>query len=258
MAIPVGKPVPLENDPETGSPEEASIQTTVDQANGVAATQETQKVTEQTDETGLAETPVTQQEATADPAEAATEAPADLPVPEESVPSAETPSAPSEEPHALEEAALTAEVLSQEAVVCAEETVSQEVEQISVEAEVSGDKPDAVAEEIPSDLKPSAPEDVSVNSEDVTTTDAPKTEEEDSKNLSQDAPQEEALPGDVNVDVATQNEDPDIKEAVTLVSKAIQSKESSKCEGPSLSTRHLSGWFIMKSRPFPRLDVAIF
>ncbi|XP_033484760.1 nascent polypeptide-associated complex subunit alpha isoform X4 [Epinephelus lanceolatus] len=248
MAIPVGKPVPLENapetsvpDPETGSPEEASIQTTVDQANGVAATQETQKVTEQTDETGLAETPVTQQEATADPAEAATEAPADLPVPEESVPSAETPSAPSEEPHALEEAALTAEVLSQEAVVCAEETVSQEVEQISVEAEVSGDKPDAVAEEIPSDLKPSAPEDVSVNSEDVTTTDAPKTEEEDSKNLSQDAPQEEALPGDVNVDVATQNEDPDIKEAVTLVSKAIQSKESSKCEGPSLSTRHLSG-----------------
>lgn len=259
MAIPVGKPVPLENapetsvpDPETGSPEEASIQTTVDQANGVAATQETQKVTEQTDETGLAETPVTQQEATADPAEAATEAPADLPVPEESVPSAETPSAPSEEPHAHEEAAPTAEVQSQEAVVCAEETVSQEVEQISVEAEVSGDKPDAVAEEIPSDLKPSAREDVSVNSEDVTTTDAPKTED------NQDAPQEEASPGDVNVDVATQNEDPDIKEAVTLVSKAIQSKESSKCEGPSLSTRHLSGWFIMKSRPFPRLDVAIF
>lgn len=249
MAIPVSKEIPLENPPETSlpaqeiaSPEEASIQTTGDQANGVAATQE---MTEQTEGTGLDATPVSQHEATADPAAAS----ADLPVPEESVPSAETPVVSSEEPCTHEEASPTVEVQSQETVVAAEETASQEVEQTSVEAKASGDEPSAVAEEIPDEPKPSAPEDVGANSEDVKATDAPKTVVEESRNLCPVAA--EVSPGDVNVAVATQNEDLDKKEAVTLLTKAIQSKESSKCEGAPLSTCHLSGWFILISKHSP-------
>ncbi|XP_028437697.1 nascent polypeptide-associated complex subunit alpha isoform X3 [Perca flavescens] len=237
MAIPVSKAIPLENPPETSvpaqeivSPEEASIQMSGDQANGVAAGQ----MTMQTKETGLAATPVSQQEATADPAGAS----ADTPVPLESVPSAETLIVSSEGPPTHEEAGLSVKVQSQESVA-AEESDSQEVEQISVEVEASGGKPSAVLEEIPDDPKPSAHEDVIANWEDVKATNAPKTEVENLKNLCLVAAQDEVLPGD-NVAVGTQNEELD-KKAVRLLSKAIQSKESSKCGGPPLSTRHLSG-----------------
>ncbi|TDH10317.1 hypothetical protein EPR50_G00074040 [Perca flavescens] len=236
MAIPVSKAIPLENPPETSvpaqeivSPEEASIQMSGDQANGVAAGQ----MTMQTKETGLAATPVSQQEATADPAGAS----ADTPVPLESVPSAETLIVSSEGPPTHEEAGLSVKVQSQESVA-AEESDSQEVEQISVEVEASGGKPSAVLEEIPDDPKPSAHEDVIANWEDVKATNAPKTEVENLKNLCLVAAQDEVLPGD-NVAVGTQNEELD-KKAVRLLSKAIQSKESSKCGGPPLSTRHLS------------------
>ncbi|XP_059189099.1 nascent polypeptide-associated complex subunit alpha isoform X2 [Centropristis striata] len=318
MAIPVSKAIPLENPPEAsvpaqeiGSPEEASIQTTGDQANGVAATQE---MTEQTEETGLTATPDAQQEPTADPAGA----PADVPVPEASVPCAETPVVSSEEPPAPVEA--TVEVQIQETIaVVAEESATQEVEQISVEAtapeeesstatqeveqipveakapeeeptaaaqeveqvsveaaapeeeptaaaqeveqisveatapeeeptaaaqeveqipveaKAPEEEPNAVAEETPDAPKPSAPEDVSGNGEEVVA-----AEVQECTNVILDAAQE-VSPVNVNVDVATQNEDLDKKEAVPLLSKAIQSKESSKCEGPTLSTRHLSG-----------------
>ncbi|XP_037627556.1 nascent polypeptide-associated complex subunit alpha isoform X31 [Sebastes umbrosus] len=144
-----------------------------------------------------------------------------------------------EAPPAQEDAASTVDVPSQESVAATEESACQEVEQISVEAKASGDEPSAVAEEIPSDPKPSAPEDVSAKIEDVKATDAPKTKVEESSNCL-DAAQDDALTGDVNVDVAIQN-DLDKKEAVTRLSKTIQSKESSKCEGPRLSTCHLSG-----------------
>ncbi|XP_044068500.1 nascent polypeptide-associated complex subunit alpha isoform X4 [Siniperca chuatsi] len=235
MAVPtVRKAIPLENPPETsvtvqeiGSPEEASIQTTGDQPNGVAATQET---TKQSEEFGLVATPVSQQEATADPAGAS----AALPVPEESVPSAETPNASSEGPQADEEAAPAKEAHSQQSVVAAEESASQEVEQIPVKAKASGDEPETVAEKIPDDPKPSAPEDGKSN-------DSSNTVVKDQRNLCLDTAQDEVLPGDVNVDVATQNENPDKEEPVRLLSKAIQSKGTSKCEGPPLSTRHLSG-----------------
>ncbi|XP_044208244.1 nascent polypeptide-associated complex subunit alpha isoform X2 [Thunnus albacares] len=237
MAVPsVNKAIPLENPPETsipaqeiGSPEETSIQATADQPNGVAAAQD---MTKQSEETGLEATPVSPQGATADPA-------ADLPVPEETVPSAEAPVS-SSEPHIQEVAAPPEEVQNQESAVAAEEPASQEVTQISVKEEATGEEPAAVAEKIPDDPKPSASEDVSANIEDGKTTDAPKTAEECQKNLCPDAAHE-VLPGDVNVDVATQNENVDKKEPVILLSKAIQSKGTSKCEGPPLSTRHLSG-----------------
>lgn len=246
MAIPVSKTIPLENPPETSVPaqeadfpEEASVQTTGDQANGVAATEEKTELTEGTE---LAATPDPQQPKTADPAGAS----ADLPVPEEPVPSADTPIVSSEEPHA---AAPTVEVQSQESVVAAEESASQEAEQISVEAKVPEDEPSAVAEEIPDDPKPSAPEDVIANG--VTATDAPVTEVEESRNLCPDAAEDKVLPIKVNVNVATQKEDLEKKEAVTILPKAIQSKESSKRERPPHSTCHLSGWFVLISKHSP-------
>lgn len=225
----VNKAVPLENPPETcgpaqetGCPEEASIQTNSEHPNGVAATQE---VTKQTEEVGLVTTPVSVQEAAADPAGDS----ADLPVPEESLPSAETPIASPEEPQADKEASPTIDAQCEESVVA--------------EAQAPGDEPRVIAEEI--DPKPSAPEDVRVNSDDGKATDSPETAVADSRNLCQNTAQDEVLPGDVNVDVDTQNENPDKKEPAPLLSKAIQSKGTSKCEGPPLSTRHLSGWFIL-------------
>ncbi|XP_070696475.1 nascent polypeptide-associated complex subunit alpha isoform X3 [Pempheris klunzingeri] len=289
----VSKEVPLENPPETSnpvqemvSPEEASIQSAGDQPNGVAATQE---MTEQTEETGLVATPVSQQEFTVEPAGAPAAlpvpeesgpsaepagapaalpvpeesgltsepagapaalpvpeesglsaeppgAPAALPVPEESGPSAESPSSPSKGPQAVEEAASAKEAQSQESAVAAEESASQEVTQIAVETKSSGDQPGPEGEKHPDVPKPSAPEDVNVNTEDGKATDSPKTAVE-GWSPSLDAGQD----GDVNVNVATQNENPDMEEPVTLLSKAIQSKGTSKCDGPPLSTRHLSG-----------------
>uniref|UniRef100_A0A8C2ZF12 Nascent polypeptide associated complex subunit alpha n=1 Tax=Cyclopterus lumpus TaxID=8103 RepID=A0A8C2ZF12_CYCLU len=227
MAIPVSKAIPLENPPET-SPKEASGQTTG--ANGVVATQE--EMAARAEETGLAATPVPKPETTADQAGTS----ADLPAPEEFVPLAGTPIGSSEEPHAT---APTVEVQGQESVVAAEKSACQEVEQISVDAKGPEDEASAVAEEIPDDPKPSAPEEVIANGEDVKAADAPLTEVEGSRNLSLDAAK--VLPCEVNVNVATQNEDLDKKEAVKLLSKAIQSKESSKREGPPHSTCRLSG-----------------
>ncbi|XP_022595003.1 nascent polypeptide-associated complex subunit alpha isoform X1 [Seriola dumerili] len=210
MAVPtVNKATPLENPPETSvpaqemsSPEEASIQTSGDQQNGVAAA-------------GLEETSVSQQGAPADPPGASSGSP----VPEESMPTAEPP---------------TKEVQSQESVVSAEEVASKEVKQTSVEEKASGEELGTVAGKIPDDPKPSAPEDVSANSDDR------EMAEEGPRNLCLDAPQD-VLPGDVNIDMATQNKNLDKKEPVILLSKGIQSKGTSKCEGPSISTRHLSG-----------------
>uniref|UniRef100_A0A8P4G8B5 NAC-A/B domain-containing protein n=1 Tax=Dicentrarchus labrax TaxID=13489 RepID=A0A8P4G8B5_DICLA len=227
MAVPtVSKAIALENPPETpvpaqeiSSPEAVSVQTS-DQANGVAATQET---TKQTEEIGLVATPVSQQEATADQAGDS----AGPPVPEESVSSSEAPVATSKEPQAEEQAAPTTQAQSPESVGAAEDSARREVEHISVEAKTSGDEPEAVAEKVLDDPKPCAPEDVSLRSEAGKATESPKTAVEDAKNL--------------NVNLPTQKESPDKEEPVILLSKAIQSKGTSKCEGPTLSTHHLSG-----------------
>lgn len=165
-------------------------------------------MTEQTEESGSEATPVCQQEATAEPA-------VDLagePVPEESVPSTEVP---------------TEEVQSPEPVAAVEELAVEEAKQIPVEEKPSREEPETVAEKIPEDPKQSSCEEVCVNNEDGIP--------------SLNAAQEEVLPGDVNIVVAAQDDNVDDKEPVILLSKAIQSKGTSKCEGPTLSTRHLSG-----------------
>lgn len=254
MAVPtVNKTITVENPPESSVPgqeidsvKEASIQATSDQPNGVADTQE---ITKQTEEIGSVASSVSQQGATADPVGDS----APLPVPEENMPSVETPIASSEEHQANEEAAPTQVAESQELVVAAEESTSQEIEQIPVEVTVSGDEPGAVAEKIPCDPKHCAPEDISVTIKDGKATDSPETALEDPRNLGLDPAQDELLPGDLNVNVATQNESPDKEEPVALLSKAIQSKGTSKCEGPRLSTRPMSGWFILcKKQVLPK------
>lgn len=206
MVVPtVNKSIPLENPPETsvpgqeiGSPEQANIQTSGDQSNGVAAKQ-------------------SEQEATASPAGTSTGSPA----PEESVRSAE---------------ALNKEVQSQEAVAAAEELVNQEVKLIFAEAEAPREELREVAEKNPDDPEPSAPEDVGANNK------YEKTASEGQKNTCLDTAQEEHVSGDVDINVATQNENID-KEPDIVFSKAIQSKGTTKCEGPPVSTHHLSGWF---------------
>lgn len=240
----VNKAIPMENPLEISVPvleidslKEASIQATSDQPNGVAATQE---ITKQTEEVGLVALPVSQQGATADPVGDS----ADLLVPEECVPFVETPIASSEGDQAGEEAVPTQMAQSQELVVAAEESISQEKEQIPSEVKASEDKSRAVAEKIPHDPKHCLPKDVSVTAEDGKATDSPKTAIEDPRNLGLGPAQDELLPGDLNVNVAIQNEIPEKEEPVALLSKAIQSKGASKCEGPPLSTRPLSGWFI--------------
>ena len=306
MAVPaVSKAIPSENPPEssapaqdTSSPEESNIQTTTDQPNGVDATQEMAK---QTEEIRSVETAVLQQEVTADPAGAT----ADLPVPEEAVPSAETPTASTEGPKAGEEAAPTTEAKSEEAVgtaaetpvasseepqvgeeasstteaqsgepavaiavvssegpqageevaptteaqsqepvVAPEESPNQEVKPTSVESKATGDELKEVAEKN-DDPNPSPPKDVIVNSEDGKSNDSLKPAVEDSTSLCLEAVQDDVLPNSAIVDVATQNEIPEKEEPVPLISKAIQSKGTSKSEAPLLSTHHLSGWFVL-------------
>ncbi|XP_040048491.1 nascent polypeptide-associated complex subunit alpha isoform X4 [Gasterosteus aculeatus] len=237
MAIPVSKAIPLEIPPETsvpaeamGSPKDASIQSTDDQANGVAATQEKAECTK---ETRLASTLEPQQK-TAEQAGSS----ANPPGPEEAPPSAKMPVVSVEGPNA---AGSTVEVQGQEPVVVvasAEESAGQEVEQILVEANVH--EASAVAAGILDDPK-AIPTEVLANTKDVKATEAPVTEVEESRNVFVDAAEDKVLPIQMNVNLTTENEDLAKKEAVTLLPKAVQSKESSKREGPPHSTCHLSG-----------------
>lgn len=205
--------------------------------------------------------------ATAEVEPAAT--PADLPVPEECNNPSDAPVVPSENLQVEEVAASI-----QESVVAAEELSAEEVQQVSVKDEsvpeesvptaevtaliqetvvaaaesaiqqASNDEPAAVPEEVPDDPKPCAPEEVPMNTEDLATCDTPKTETEEQKNL--ETTQDKVLPAAVDVAAATQNEKTQKEEPVKLRSKAGQSKGTSKCDGPPLTTQHhhLSGWFI--------------
>lgn len=222
-AVPtVSKAVPLDNPletsaPETGSAEESSTQASCDQPNGVAATED---MTKQVEQSGLKATSVSQQGLPADPAESS----ADLPAPKESKPSVEAPVA-SSELHIYEEAA-TAEEKPSQSFVATEESASDEVKATSIEAKPSGEEP---GEKNVDDSKPYAPEDANANNEDGL-----KTSEDRQINLCLDG-----------VTVATQNENLDKKEPAILLSTASQSKGCDKCEAPPISTRHLSGWFIL-------------
>lgn len=189
MVVPtVNKAIPLENLPETSVPGQE-----------INSPEEPSIQTSADQSNGVA-AKQSVQGATADPVGTA----------EESVLSAE---------------ALTEAVHSQASVFAAtEEVANQEVKQISVEAEASGEELREGAAKILNDPKPSPPEDVGENDE------YENMAVESSKNLCLDTAQEEHVSGDVNNDVATQNE-------------SLNKKGTTKCEGPPISTRHLSGWF---------------
>lgn len=211
MAVPtLNKAITLGNPPETAvpaqemsSPEEASIPTGGDQPNGVAAT-------------GMEVKPVTQQGVPADPPQALVGSPTS----EESMPSAEPP---------------VKEVENPELVVAAEELAGKELKKIAVEEKVSGEEPVTVAGKVPDDPKPSSPIDICSNSEDSGMAEGPR-------NLCLDAVQE-VLPGEAKSVLEALNENLEKKEPLILLSQAIQSKGTSKCEGPPISTSHLSGSF---------------
>ncbi|XP_067382274.1 nascent polypeptide-associated complex subunit alpha isoform X1 [Channa argus] len=215
MAVPsVNETVPLGDHLQASVPgqeisslQEASIQSVGDQLNGVASTPE---MTQPTEESGLEAKHVAQQGNSGGIL-------AGLPDYEESVPPEE---------------GLTKEVKSQESDD--EEVVNKENKQISVATKVSGGELREVVEEIPDNPKLSAQEDVSAD------TGYGKSAEEEKENICQETTKEKYVPGDANVDVATQNENRDNKEPFKLLSKAVQSKGTYKSEGPPISTLHLS------------------
>lgn len=184
---------------------------------GIQATSEqpngaatTQDMTKQTEEIGLLKSPVSQQ---GESAQQVGDSSALL-VSEKSVPSLEMLNASSEEPNANEKAVSVQEEQSQEIAVGAQESISQKSDHTPVEVNVFEEKRDP---------EHCGPEDTHPT-------------------------QDELLPGDLNVNVATQNESLDEEGPVTSLSKAVQSKGNAKCEGPPLSTRPMSGWFFLHKK----------
>lgn len=222
-AVPtVSKTTPLENPPETSNAQEmgSAEGASSDQPNGVTATQ---AMAEQTQESVLKATPASQQEVTADEAPIA-----------------------SSELHNLEEATK-----EEKGPSVAEESTSQEVKLISAEEKACGEEP-AVEKNL-GEPTPSPSEDVGTKDEVGKTSDAPMSVVDGLKSLCLDEAQDKVFSGDGNVDRATQNENPDKKDPVIILSKATQSKGTAKCEAPPISSRHLSGWFIFceNKRAFP-------
>ncbi|XP_029911179.1 nascent polypeptide-associated complex subunit alpha, muscle-specific form isoform X1 [Myripristis murdjan] len=233
MAVPVGnKASPLESPmpPEISvaskegdsqpPPVQANAEAAGDQLNGAATTQ----ISQQTEDTGVEETPVSLQAT-----------PVDSAVTEECVPPTEAPVPATEEKHTCECEALPEGVVkNQESVAAADQSASQVPDKIVVDAFAKSvvEEPGVAA----------ASEELSTGSVDEKEGGVPGHAEEGPKNTCLDAAPKnvDILPGDVNVDVATQNENLE-KEPTILLSKAIQSKVTSNCAGPSLSTRHVSG-----------------
>lgn len=238
QATPLESPVP----PETSFaaqvldtqplPEEACIQATVDEPVGIVAAQE---ITKKSEEVALEQMPGSLQVTAAD-----------MPVTEECVPSAEVPVSISMGTHAHETEAPNQDVQSQESVVPAEVPASQEVQHISAEIVSSGEEAGTLAQEICGDPNPPPAQELCADSVDGIG-DAQESAVEGQINLCLDegCKEHEVLPGDDHVDVATQNEHVEEKEAIIRLSKAIQSKGKFKCDDP-LSTRHLSGGFSPK------------
>lgn len=218
--------VPKEVDP-LQLPEEIS-EATGDQLNGVAATQ---VVREQT-KSAVEEDPVVLQATTANPtvATAKLSMTDDLTLAEasgsgETIP--EDKGATTERLDKSLESAVTGKPPSE-----AEERYDETFTEVKI-----------VAEEVPVDPKHSqTAKDSNVKCEAGLTNSASESAEEGLKDVSMaTTPQEAAKVSDfVNVDVATKILIE--KEPVTIPSKTIQSKLSSNCAEPSLSTRPLSGW----------------
>lgn len=150
--------------------------------------------------------------------------------------------------------------LPEEAVPQAE-VANQDV-MVFVDANASAEELGEVAENL-NDPRPSASEDNTADCKDG------KTVLEGKRNPCLDPAREECVDGDVNISVAYENESLDKQEPVKLLSKVIQSKGTSICEGPPISTRHISGLFKqgLLSHPyfsfveyifFVRLDIICF
>lgn len=226
-------------------PEQASTEAAVDELNGEAATQ----IAKQIEDPGVEKTPASLQATTVDSA-----------VTEESVPPSEAPVSASKETHTHE--AVTEEVVeSQELVTAADEPASQVLEKIAVETVPrSEEEPGVVVEEILDKQKP-VPTSAELNADNVDEkeTSVPEHGVEGLKNTCLDvAPKNaETALGEVNVDVATQNENLVEKEPTIVLSKTIQSKVTSNCAGPSLSTRHVSGGLpCVKSWSLPHISLS--
>ncbi|KAM4610965.1 uncharacterized protein ACJ7VT_014089 isoform 1-T1 [Polymixia lowei] len=220
-------------------PEETSTEAAADQLNGVSATE---VITKQTEDSAVEEAPVSLQVTTADQS-----------VTEESVPPAETPVAASGgRPTEGQEPTPEEFVESQESVVKAEEPVREEMEivvetvaeAVATVAEAVAEEVVVVTEEVPDDPKPvPASEEPSADSEvgEASVASEPAIEDLNDTSLYMAPKEPGTLPADENVNMATQNENLLENEPVIVLSKAIQSKVSSNCAGPSLSTRQLSG-----------------
>lgn len=233
------KASPLENPLETsvhgeeiGSLNQASIQATSDQLNSVGVTQDMTKQ----NEVQLVASPVSQQEAAADPLVCS----ADLMVPEENVSLRETPVVSSEEPQVSEEVVLTQVTQNPED----EELASQEREKILLKVLTSGGKPGVVTEKNSYDPKHCGPEDNSLNGDDGKA-DFPKAVPGEPTNHGLDPALDELFPGGSNVSLSALNESLGKTEPVTILSEPILTKGNSRNEDPPLSTCPLSGWFIL-------------
>lgn len=228
----VNKPEPSVTGQKSDSVIEAGIQATSEQPNGAATSQD---MTQQTEEIGLLKSPVSQQGESPTPVGDS----AAFLVSEKCVASLEMLNASSEESNANEKAVSVQEEQSKEMAVGAQESISQKSDRMPVEVNVFEEKRDP---------EHCGPEDTTLSSKDVVPTDSFSPTKEDQKISGPHPTQDELLPCDLNVNVATQNESLDEEGPVTSLSKAVQSKGNAKCEGPPLSTRPMSGWFFLHNK----------
>lgn len=210
-AVSHGQPLESSDSQGSSSLKEVSIQATSDQPCGVPDAQEIPEKTEDI------ESPVVQQEATADPVGCST----DLTVPG------------SCEPQANEKNVLTKEAHVHEN----KEVALQDME--IPDGMISGEKLEAMAQSSPHDSNDCGLQDAPVNTEDGKPASGSETAIEEPK-----SDRDETFPGDLQFDEATLNENLEVKEPVSIPSLVIQSKGISKCEDSRLSTQPMSGLFI--------------
>lgn len=210
-AVSHGQPLESSGSQGTSSLNEVSIQATSDQPCGVPDGQEIPEKTEDI------QSPVVQQEATADPVGCST----DLTVPGNCVPQANEKS-----------------VLTKEAHVHENKEVALQDTEIP-DGMISGEKLEAVAHSSPHDSKDSGLEDTPVTTEDGKPASGNEAAVEEPK-----GDRNETFPGDLKFDEATLNETLDKTEPVSIPSLVIQSKGISKCEDSRLSTQPMSGLLI--------------
>ncbi|XP_056897839.1 nascent polypeptide-associated complex subunit alpha isoform X1 [Takifugu flavidus] len=206
-AVSHGQPLESSDSQGSSSLKEVSIQATSDQPCGVPDAQESPEKAEDI------ESPVVQQEATADPVGCST----DLTVPG------------SCEPQANEK-----NVLTKEAHVHENKEVALQDTEIP-DGMISGGKLEAMAQSSPHDSKDCGLQDIPVNTEDGKPASGNEAAIEEPK-----SDRDETFPGDLKFDEATLNENLDKTEPVSIPSLVIQSKGISKCEDSRLSTQPMS------------------